>query len=304
MSDNPYQILGVARDAADGEIRKAYRKLAKKHHPDLHPGDQVAEDKFKKISSAYTVVGDPEKRVRFDRGEIDANGAERGPRGFHRHAHAGGGPFQGHGGFADMGDLFSDLFGGGRGAGRQGFSRRGQDVRYQLSVDFLEAVNGARKRMTLPGGQPLDLNIPPGIEDGQTLRMKSKGQPGPVPDTAGGTPGDALVEIHVNPHPQFERKGTDIHLEFPITLGEAVLGAKVTVPTPAGSVTMTIPKGSNTGSTLRLKGKGVPAGKGKPRGNQYVKLKVVLPDKIDPNLETFVRNWSANHPYAPRGDSE
>jgi DnaJ-class molecular chaperone len=177
---------------------------------------------------------------------------------------------------------------------------QGADVRYQLAVDFLDAVNGAKRRLTMPDGKTLDVTIPAGLRDGQTLRLKGQGQPG----LSGGPAGDAYVEIQVRPHKLFERKGQDIHVELPVTLAEAVLGGKVTVPTVTGPVAMTVPKGSNTGTVLRLKEKGVPAPKGGARGDQYVRLKVVLPDKPDPELEAFVRAWSAKHPYDARADLE
>jgi DnaJ-class molecular chaperone len=177
---------------------------------------------------------------------------------------------------------------------------QGADVRYQLAVDFLDAVNGAKRRLTMPDGKTLDVTIPAGLRDGQTLRLKGQGQPGP----SAGPAGDAYVEIQVRPHKLFERKGQDIHVELPVTLAEAVLGGKVTVPTVTGPVTMTVPKGSNTGTVLRLKEKGVPAPKAGTRGDQYVRLKVMLPDKPDPELEAFVREWSAEHPYDARANLE
>jgi DnaJ-class molecular chaperone len=304
VSEDPYATLGVTKTASADDIRKAYRKLAKKLHPDLNPGDKSAEEKFKKVTAAYDLLGDPDKRKRFDAGEIDASGAERPPEHFYRH-YAESGPGQrydssaGYADFGDLGDIFSDLFG--RGGGRRGRMRmQGADVRYQLEVDFLDAVNGAKKRLTMPDGKTLDVTIPGGMQDGQTLRLK--GQGGPAPE--GGTPGDAYVEIHVRPHRLFERKGQDIHVELPVTLGEAVLGAKVAVPTVTGPVTMTVPKGANTGTTLRLKERGVLNAKSGKRGDQYVKLKVVLPDRPDAELEKLVGEWSSKHPYDVRSKLE
>jgi len=304
VSEDPYATLGVAKTASADEIRKAYRKLAKKLHPDLNPGDKGAEEKFKRVTAAYDLLGDPDKRKRFDAGEIDASGAERPPEHFYRH-YAESGPGQrydssaGYADFGDLGDIFSDLFG--RGGGRRGRMRmQGADDRYQLEVDFLDAVNGAKKRLTMPDGKTLDVTIPGGMQDGQTLRLK--GQGGPAPE--GGTPGDAYVEIHVRPHRLFERKGQDIHVELPVTLGEAVLGAKVAVPTVTGPVTMTVPKGANTGTTLRLKERGVLNAKSGKRGDQYVKLKVVLPDRPDAELEKLVGEWSSKHPYDVRSKLE
>ncbi|MGE5147969.1 MAG: DnaJ C-terminal domain-containing protein [Candidatus Eiseniibacteriota bacterium] len=310
MSEDPYATLGVAKTASADDIRKAYRKLAKKLHPDLNPGDKSAEEKFKKVTAAYDLLGDPDKRKRFDAGEIDASGAERPPEHFYRH-YAESGPGQrydssaGYADFGDLGDIFSDLFGRGGGGGRGRMRMQGADVRYQLEIDFLDAANGAKKRLTMPDGKTLDLTIPAGMQDGQTLRLKGQGGPAPQGGAAGGgTPGDAYVEIHVRPHRLFERKGQDIHVELPVTLGEAVLGAKVTVPTVTGPVAMTVPKGANTGTTLRLKEKGVLNAKSGKRGDQYVKLKVVLPDKPDAELEKLVGDWAAKHPYDVRSKLE
>ncbi|HVO14539.1 MAG TPA: J domain-containing protein [Alphaproteobacteria bacterium] len=306
MSEDPYAVLGVAKTASADEIRKAYRKLAKKLHPDLNPGDKAAEEKFKKVTAAYDLLSDPEKRKRFDAGEIDASGAERPPEHFYRH-YAESGPGQrydsraGYADFGDLGDIFSDLFGRGGAGGRGRMRMQGADVRYQLTVDFLDAVNGAKKRLTMPDGKTLDVAIPAGLADGQTLRLKGQGEPAPQ---GGGTAGDAYVEIRVAPHKLFERKGQDIHVEVPVTLSEAVLGGKVTVPTVTGPVTMTVPKGANTGTTLRLREKGALSAKTGKRGDQYVRLKVVLPDRPDAELERLVREWSAKHPYDVRSKLE
>ncbi len=293
MSEDLYATLGVAKTATADEIRKAYRKLAKKLHPDLNPGDKTAEEKFKKVTAAYDLLSDADKRARYDKGEIDAQGVERPPESFYRH-HAESGSGQrydsraGYADFGDLGDIFSDLFGrgGAGGAGGRGrMAMQGADLRYQLAVDFLDAVNGAKKRLTMPDGKTLDLTIPAGLKDGQTLRLKGKGQPG-----QGNAPaGDAYVEIQVMPHKLFERRDNDIHIEIPITIPEAVLGGKVTVPTVTGPVTMTVPKGSNTGATLRLKERGVPHGAAGKRGDQYVRLKIMLPDKPDAELERLGR---------------
>ncbi|MCA1441715.1 DnaJ domain-containing protein [Ensifer sp. IC4062] len=299
MTDDPYQILNVPRTATQNDIRKAYRKRAKELHPDLHPGDKKVEAQFKALSAAYHLLNDPEQRARFDRGEIDASGAERPQQRFYRnfadadqagrYTSAGGA-----GEFEDLSDIFSDLFGRGRGGG--GFQARGQDLHYQLEVEFLDAVNGARRRITLPDGNTLDLNIPPGTRDGSTLRLRDKGAPG----IGGGPRGDAFIEISVRSHPVFQRKGDDIEVDLPITLYEAVLGAKIEVPTVCGRVSMTVPKGSNTGDVLRLRGKGVKTGHG-AAGDQRVKLQVVLPDKVDPALEALMETWRRAHPYDPRG---
>jgi len=305
MADDPYKVLGVAREAAADDIRKAYRKLAKENHPDLHPGDSAAEERFKAVAAAYDLLGDPDKRARFDRGEIDAGGQEKPEQQYYRHyADAGDGhPYhstEGFADFADAGDVFSDLFGharGPQGRGRQGqtFRMRGGDARYSFAVDFIDAVNGAKQRINLPDGAALDLTIPAGVRDGQVLRLKGKGMAG----IGGGPPGDALVEVHVRPHKLYRRDGDDIHIELPITLAEAARGAKIDVPTTSGAVAMTVPKGANSGTRLRLKGKGVAAGKSK-RGDQYVTLTVVMPDEPDDELAEFLERWEQENPYDPR----
>lgn len=307
MARNPYDVLGVKKSASDQDIQKAYRGLAKKFHPDMNPGDKKAEDRFKEISAAYDIVGDEKKRARFDRGEIDGGGQEVRGNPF---ARGGGfrpgqtsGPGGGQGGFAfeDMGDIFDTVFGGGRKGARGGpfgggGPAKGQDEVFQLEIGFLEAVNGAKRRVTLPGNRAIDIAIPTGITEGQTIRLRGQGTPG----ANGGPAGDVLIEVKVADHPNFKRHGRDIHVELPLSLGEAVLGGKVEVPTISGHVTLTIPKGSNTGGTLRLRGKGVPASKSEPAGDQYVTLKVMLPKEQDSELESLVSAWSAKHPYNPR----
>ena len=305
-SNDPYTILGVARDTSQDDIRKSYRRLAKKLHPDLNPGNREAEQQFKEVTAAYDILSDPEKRGRFDRGEIDASGAERPRQRYYRDfADAGHGPhrYTNDAGFADftefteaegMEDILSELFRrGSRGEGAQ-FRGGGADVRYRLAIDFLDAVNGATRRLTLPDGAVLDVTIPPGTREGQVLRLRGKGRPGHGDAAAG----DALVEVSILPHPYFSRQGDDIHLDLPVSLSEAVLGAKVQVPTPTGSVTMTLPKGANTGMKLRLKGKGVPR-RGGGHGDEYATLKVMLPPKPDPDLEAFVSKWQGGA-YNPR----
>lgn len=287
---DPYEVLGVARGASQDDIKKAYRALAKKLHPDLNPGDVAVEQRFKEVSAAYGLLSDVERRRQYDAGEIDATGAPRrqGPfRHTWRQDSAGGFDF-GAGGI-DIEELFADLFGRGTRAGarRQQARPRGQDVSYSIRVPFLEAMRGGVRRVSLFGGKTLDVNLPPGTEDGQRLRLKGQGMPGPD----GGIPGDAFVEIHVDAHPHMRRDGADIHLDLPVTLHEAVLGAKVRVPTIDGPVSVTVPPGSNSGTTLRLKGRGIAAAEGGRRGDQYVKLRVVLPDGPDPKLEAFLREW-------------
>ena len=297
MAEDPYSVLGVKRDASQEEIRTAYRQLAKKLHPDLNPGDKQAEEKFKQVAAAYDILGDAEKRARFDRGEIDASGQERARERYYRDFHGPGAEehtYSTSGGFADFmesEDILKEMFG----RGGRTLRLRGQDVLYRLPVEFLEAVNGATKRITMPDGVTLDVVIPKGTRDGQVLRLRGKGGPG----IGGGEPGDALVETEVAPHRFFTRKGDDIHVELPVSLPEAVLGAKLDVPTPTGPVRMTVPKGANTGTVLRLRGKGVARAGGKA-GDEYVTLKVVLPERPDPELEEFVQRWQAGQSQNPR----
>ena len=291
MANNPYDVLGVKPDATQDEIRAAYRKLAKELHPDLNPGNRDAEEKFKTVSAAYDLLGDAEKRARFDRGEIDAAGAERPREHYYRNFHGAGAqehPYSSAAGSADFEDILSELFAAQRGARAQS-RRRGQDVLYQLPVTFLEAVNGATKRVTLADGSTLDVRIPPGTQDAQVLRLRGKGSPG----VGDGPPGDALVSITVEAHPFFTRKGDDIEIDLPITLREAVLGTTVSVPTPTGPVRMTVPKNANTGTRLRLRGKGAARADG-THGDEYVTLKIVLPERPDPELEKFAAGWSAD----------
>jgi DnaJ-class molecular chaperone len=299
LSWDPYSVLGLSRAATADDIRKAYRRLAKELHPDVRPGDKAAEEKFKRATAAFNLLSDPVLKSRFDRGEIDADGNERmayssRPRQSARaHAGAGAGAGAGPGGADpfDLGDIFSDLFGPGFGGGR-GYTRmRGRDIRFTLEIDFLDAVNGAKRRVSLTEGRTLDVAIPAGVESGQVLRLKNQGGPG----VQGGPAGDALVELTVRPHPFFRREGQDIHMDLNISLTEAVEGARVQAPTPTGPVTLTIPAGSNTGKTLRLKGKGV-AG----QGDQFVRLQVVLPDVVDEDLRKFVKKWPKRDYTPPR----
>jgi DnaJ-class molecular chaperone len=296
---DPYEVLGIARDATADQIRSAYRALAKTSHPDLHPGDKKAEERFKESSAAYELLSDEEKRRQFDRGEIDASGAPKMREQFYRDFAdgAGGARYSGTGSFenaADLEDIIQDLFGS-RGGGRT-MRMRGNDMGYRLEIGLGEAVRGAKIPLRLADGADLEVTIPRGVTDGQTLRLKGKGSPG----IGGGPPGDALIEIRIRPHPVFERRGDDLHMALPISLGEALRGAKVTVPTLQGSVVMTIPPRSTTGAVLRLKGKGVPRPDGEDAGNQYVRLEVALPPAADQTLERAVADWEAQHPYDPR----
>lgn len=317
MSD-PYTVLGVSRTASEEEIRKAFRKLAKKHHPDLNPGDKAAEAKFKEISQANEILSDKEKRRRFDAGEIDATGQEVPPRGFYRDQAGGPGGFKyqrggGHESFADMGDIFSEMFrqrgSGARGFsfggerpdfGEDGFDMGGMPVTYSLTVPFLVGARGGKQRVTLPDARTLDIDVPEGTTDGTTLRLKGQGMPG----REGQPAGDAYVEIRVQPHPFFEPRDNDIHVELPVTVTEAALGGRVKVPTVGGPVMLNIPANSNTGKSLRLKGRGLLDRKTKQRGDQYVKLKVVLPDNPDDKLKEFLESWEAGKAYDPRAAME
>ena len=301
---DPYETLGVARSATDEEIKSAFKKLARKHHPDLHPDDKTAEERFKDISAANDLLGDKEKRRRFDAGEIDASGAERPQQRFYRDF-ADGPAYASHAaqdGFSSNEDLeeflaraFAGAAGGGQRTQRE-FRARGQDVRYVLPVAFLDAVNGASRTITLPEGKTLQVKIPEGAEDRQMLRLKGQGMPG-----FGDAPaGDAYIELHVEPHRYFRRKDDNIHLEVPVTLKEAVLGAQIEVPTISGPVKLTVPKGSNTGTTLRLRDKGVRNRRSGQHGHQLVTLEVVLPVAEEPELTAFLETWQPKSKQDPR----
>ena len=296
MTD-PYEVLGVPKSATPEDIRKAYRQLAKKLHPDLNPGNKSAEERFKEVSVANDLLSDPDKRRRYDAGEIDASGAEKAPpnaRYYREYAGAAGpSPYENAGGYADYeegDDLFAELL---RRSREQARRAPGADLHYELPVQFLDAVNGATQTITLPQGGTLEVKIPAGVEDGQTLRLKGKG----APSRGEGQPGDALVQISVQPHRTFTRVGADIHVELPITVKEAALGGEVRAPTTTGGVMLKIPKHASSGDTLRLRGKGVKTREG--AGDELVKLKIVMPP-ADEALDAFLEGWTPPAGYDPR----
>jgi DnaJ-class molecular chaperone len=291
MDQDLYRILDVGRTASHDEIRGAYRKLAKESHPDRNPGNNAAEETFKRVSAAFDILGDPEKRKKYDAGQIDGSGRDT-PGGF-----SGDGRYSRYkpaDGYSDFGDIFGDVLGRNSGAGS--FNMRGMDYRYHLEIDFLEAVNGIKKRVLLPEGETLDINVPSGVIQGQVLRLKGKGGPG----VGRGQAGDALIELKIRTHPFFEREGDDIILDLPITIDEAILGGKVEAPTIAGRVSLTIPKGASSGQVLRLRAKGVNNAQSGALGDQLVKLRIVVPQRPDGELCAFLEKWRAAHAYDPR----
>lgn len=315
---DPYEVLGLTAKATADDIKKAYRKLVRSSHPDLHPDDKDAEARFKAISSAYDLLKDPDTRARFDAGEIDALGAERPQRQYYRdfadapdnvyQQRRGGGPD------IDPSDFFAEIlrnrgragggfgfdtgfdrgFGAGFGGGTR--SAAGADARYTLEVPFLDAARGTQTRITLPDGQGLAVRIPPGTQDGQTLRLRGKGAPG----YGDGPAGDALITVSVLDHPVFKREGDDIVLTLPITFDEAILGGKVTVPTIDGPVGLTIPAGASSGRVMRLRGRGLARKGQKAKGDQRVELKVVVPKETDADLRDFLTEWRKTHAFDPR----
>lgn len=291
MSWDPYAVLGVTKSATEDEIKSAYRRKAKELHPDLHPGDEAKAEKFKKASAAFSVLGDKDKRARFDRGEIDADGNPRGFAGAGARPSGGfgggfggggGGPFGGGNGPDPFEDILSGIFGGSRKRGPG--PRKGKDMRYRIEVSFADAVTGARRRMKMSDGRSLDVGIPPGLEDGQTLRLKSQGEK----SLYGGPPGDALLEVKIKPSKVWRRDGSDLYMDVPVDLKTAILGGVVDVETPSGPVSMKVPEATNTGAVLRLRGKGVESTGAS--GNLYARLMITVKDPKNNALKKFVKN--------------
>ncbi len=320
---DPYEVLGVQRSASAAEIKSAFRKLAKKHHPDANKNDAKAAARFAEINSANEILGDEAKRKQFDRGEIDAEGKQRfqgfegagspfgargaqgraGPGGF-EYSFTGGGPGAGAAGANSFEDILSSMFGGRAGMGGGARGGRGGfefdsgvgvdlDVAATMSVSLEEATNGASKRIRLPNGKELNVKIPAGVTSGQQIRLKGQGDTAP-----GHPPGDVLLTVNIAPHPFFKIEGNDLRVELPVTLYEAVLGGKVRVPTLKGAVELTIPKNTSSGRTFRLKGKGLPAKAAS--GDLYVTVRIVLPDGNDAELEALMEKWRTSHTYNPR----
>lgn len=302
MTTDPYAALGLTKSANAADIKKAYRKLVRTSHPDLHPDDAGAEARFKAVTSAHDLLKDPETRARFDAGEIDATGAERAPRTYYRdHADAPGQGFgqeSQFGDFSDPSDIFAHILrqrARGSGSADPRFAQPGHDLRYTLDVAFLDAVRGAKTRITLPEGGDLEVQIPKGIRDGQTLRLRGRGGAG----YDGGPAGDALVTVQVQAHPVFRRVDDDIAITLPITIDEAVLGGKVTAPTIDGPVSVTIPKGASSGRILRLRGRGIGRANG-DTGDALIELRIVAPPVIDAALSDFLQDWRKTHAHDPR----
>ena len=315
---DPYTTLGVSKTASPDEVKKAFRRMAKKFHPDQNK-DPKAKDRFAEANQAYEIIGDETKRGQFDRGEIDADGKPR-MSGFEggfsgRRSGQGGFDYQDAGespfarGFRsqqstiDPSDLFADLFGAAR-AGRTGAGTarpaKGEDVAAAVTVSLGEAVNGGQARVTLPTGRTLEIKIPAGMEDGKQIRLKGQGHGAP----AGGTPGDALVTVHIGKHKLFTVENRDLRIDLPITLYEAVLGAKINVPTLDGTIELSLPAGSRSGRTLRLRGKGLPAASGQPAGDLLITPRIALPDTPDAALASLMNEWQDSKPYDPRSGME
>jgi DnaJ-class molecular chaperone len=313
---DPYEVLGVPRGASAAAIKSAYRKLAKKHHPDSNKNDPKAADRFSELNSANEIIGDEDKRKQFDRGEIDADGKPRfqgfpggGPRGRgapgggfeSRTFRTGGGP-GGAGGFED---ILNSMFSGARGGARPGAGNTFEfdpggialdlDLNVAMAVSLEESVNGGEKRVRLPNGKELNVKVPAGVVAGQQIRLKGQGE-----TAAGHPPGDLLITVSIAPHAFFKVDGNDLRVDLPITLYEAVLGGKVRVPTLGNPVELSIPKNTSSGRTFRLKGKGLP--KAGTVGDLFVITRIVLPDGNDAELEALMQKWRDGQPYNPRSD--
>lgn len=300
---DPYEVLGVSKTTTDAEIKAAYRKLAKKYHPDLNPNNKEAEQKFKEVSTAYRLIENKEAREKYEKGAFDEEFARSAYRGgpFYHEYQDGGGRYTYH--FeGDPDDIFKSFFSGFGGFGdSSGKGSRmdfpGQDHLYRMEIDIRDAVNGDQKEITLPSGKRLKVKIPAGIDNGEKLRFKSQGGPG----IGKGKPGDAYVEIFIMPDNKFKRNGNNLEIKIPVTLDELVNGAKIKISTLDGSVMLNIPEGVNNGTKLRIKGKGMTIKNGKGRGDLIVILELLLPDKMDSKFKEFIRNWSSENPYNPRG---
>src|SRR5215468_4722016 len=316
---DPYEVLGVPRSASAAAIKSAFRKAAKKHHPDSNKGDPKAAERFAEINSANEIIGDEDKRKQFDRGEIDAEGKPRfqgfgggdprgraGPGGFESYTFRSGGGGPGGAGGGSFEDILNSMFGGAAGRAARGGGNHFEfdtggigldlDVNAALTVSLEDAVNGAEKRVRLPNGKELNVKIPAGVTAGQQIRLKGQGE-----TAQGHRPGDVLITVSIAPHPFFKVDGSDLRVDLPITLYEAVLGAKVRVPTLGGAVELSIPKNTSSGRTFRLKGKGLPKPTGTP-GDLFVTTRIMLPDGNDSELEALMQKWRDGHPYNPRND--
>jgi DnaJ-class molecular chaperone len=317
MAEDYYKTLGVKRDASQAEIQKAYRDLARKHHPDLNPDDKNAKKKFQEVQAAFDVLNDPQKREMYDRygssfEQMAGGGARRGAA--HGRPGAGAEDFdfsqffgerfgaEGPGGFADMFSQFTRAGGGGRARASRTAKLRGEDIRHALEVPFLTAINGGQVEISLahPDGRTenLAVKIPSGIDEGQTIRLRGKGAPSPTGNQAG----DLLITIHVAPHPLYQRSGKNLTVKLPVTLGEAVLGAKVEVPLPSGKkISVRVPAGTSSGKKLRIKGHGVAPAKGEP-GDLLAEVQIVIPQHLDEESQSLVRRFEERNPLEPRRD--